>query len=75
MNANSGVGWLICIAWCLAGCTPPAKSAQYRSPSHDYPPPPLTTADGEVIGADRRPVTDAIRNSRPPADEERKEKK
>ena len=74
MNANARLGALICVAACLAGCTPPATSAQYRSPSHDYPPPPMTTADGEIIGADRKPDTDAIRGSRPPAEEERKEK-
>jgi hypothetical protein len=50
----------------LAGCAPRADSAELRSPSHDYPAPPRTTADGEVLGADRKPVTDAIDSTRPP---------
>jgi len=54
-------------ALCVAACAPRATSAELRSPSHDYPAPPRTTADGEVIGADRKPVTDAIGNTRPPA--------
>jgi hypothetical protein len=51
----------------VGGCAPRATSAELRSPSHDYPAPARTTADGEVIGADRKPVTDAIENTRPPA--------
>ena len=54
-------------ALCAAACAQRATSTELRSPSHDYPAPPRTTADGEVIGADRKPVTDAIGNTRPPA--------
>ena len=50
----------------VAGCAPRANSAELRSPSHDYPAPARTTADGEVLGADRKPVTDAVGNTRPP---------
>lgn len=51
---------------CVAACAPRPSSAELRSPSQDYPAPPRTTADGEVLGADRKPVTDAIGNTRPP---------
>lgn len=59
--------WLAAAMLGLVACAPRAGSAELRSPSHDYPAPPRTTADGEVIGADRKPVTDAIGNARPPA--------
>ena len=59
--------WLATAGLGLMACAPPASSADLRSPSHDYPAPPRTTADGEVIGADRKPVTDAIGNARSPA--------
>jgi hypothetical protein len=54
----------------LVGCAPRVNTAApLRSPSHDYPPPPRTTADGEILGADRKPITDAIRNTLPPPPE------
>jgi hypothetical protein len=59
--------WLLTAAvLCFAGCAARPSAADLRSPSHDYPAPPRTTADGEVLGADRKPVTDAIGNTRPP---------
>jgi hypothetical protein len=43
----------------LAACAPgPGTTQDVRSPSHDYPPPARTTADGEPLGADRKAVTD-----------------
>ncbi len=59
--------WLAAAVLALGACAPPAASADLRSPSHDYPAPPRTTADGEVLGADRKPVTDAIGNARAPS--------
>jgi hypothetical protein len=56
----------------ISACTSAAPSGDVRSPSHDYPPPPRTTADGEVIGADRKPVTDAAGNPQPPAEQREK---
>lgn len=67
MSSRQRRAWLAVAALGVAACAPPAGSAEVRSPSHDYPAPPRTTADGEVIGADRKPVTDAIGNTRPPA--------
>jgi hypothetical protein len=54
------------LALALGGCTHTAQSAHFRSPSHDYPAPPRTTADGEVLGADRKPIADAIGSTRMP---------
>jgi hypothetical protein len=34
-----------------------------RSPSVDYPPPPVQTSDGQVVGADRTPPGDHIQQS------------
>jgi hypothetical protein len=67
MTITLSTGWLVPAAVLLAACAPRASSAELRSPSHDYPAPPRTTADGEVIGADRKPVTDAAGPAQPPA--------
>jgi hypothetical protein len=53
-------------ALALSGCATPPHAAQVRSPSHDYPPPARTTADGEVLGADRKPITDTLSERHPP---------
>jgi len=50
----------------LAACAPPPHTAPFRSPSHDYPPPAPTTADGETIGANRKPVSDTLAERNPP---------
>jgi len=44
------------------GCLEPLGSvgAPFRSPSNDYRPPPPTTSDGEVVGADRRAPADKL---------------
>jgi hypothetical protein len=44
------------------GCMEPLGSggAPLRSPSNDYRPPPPTTSDGEVIGADRKAPADKL---------------
>jgi hypothetical protein len=68
------LGWGGVIAACglaLAACGPPRAAAGFRSPTHDYPPPPRTTADGEVLGADRKPIADTLGGSRPPPAEQR----
>jgi hypothetical protein len=67
MSSRQGAALLAVMALWAAACAPRASSAELRSPSHDYPAPARTTADGEVIGADRKPVTDAIDSTRPPA--------
>jgi hypothetical protein len=41
------------------GCGRPDAGA--RSPTNDYPLPPAQTGDGEVIGADRKPPEDKLR--------------
>jgi hypothetical protein len=51
----------------LCACARAPRSAELRSPSHDYPPPARTTADGEVLGADRKPITDTLGERHPPA--------
>jgi hypothetical protein len=63
---------LLVVSLLVSACATTAPSADVRSPSHDYPPPPRTTADGEVIGADRKPVTDAVGNTQPPPKEPEK---
>ncbi len=35
-----------------AACAPGASEAPLRSPSQDYRPPPPSTADGRIVGAD-----------------------
>src|SRR5215831_15935122 len=46
----------------VSGCGSASSqnNAPYRSPTHDYPLPPVTTSDGEVVGADRIPPTDKV---------------
>jgi hypothetical protein len=44
----------------VTGCLETSGSAPLRSPSNDYRPPPPTTADGQVIGADRKPPADKL---------------
>ena len=41
-------------------CLETSGSAPLRSPSYDYRPPPPTTSDGEVIGADRKAPADKL---------------
>ena len=66
MNVACHLGWTLGAAVSLAACAPASTATDIRSPSHDYPAPARTTADGEVLGADRKPVTDAVGNSGPP---------
>jgi hypothetical protein len=44
----------------LASCAPERKDAPLRSPSQDYPHPPVRTSDGKVVGADGKPPSDWI---------------
>ncbi len=44
----------------LTGCLETSGRAPLRSPSYDYRPPPPTTSDGQVIGADRRAPADKL---------------
>ena len=44
--------WLL-VAVPLCGCADTRREAPLRSPSRDYRPPPPTTSDGQVVGADR----------------------
>ena len=53
----------------VTACVNAPHTPQFRSPSHDYPPPPRTTADGEVLGADRKPITDRLGEGRKPGKE------
>jgi hypothetical protein len=41
----------------------PMPETPMRSPSMDYPPPPVETADGQVLGADGMRVEDKLRTS------------
>ena len=45
-----------------AGCAANSSEAPLRSPSKDYPPPPPTTADGQVIGADGVEPSDRLKS-------------
>jgi hypothetical protein len=44
----------------VTGCLETSGTAPLRSPSNDYRPPPPTTSDGQVIGADRKPPADKL---------------
>lgn len=45
----------------LVGCaTQPAPERPFRSPTRDYPAPPVQTSDGEVVGADRMAPEDKL---------------
>jgi hypothetical protein len=43
-----------------AACGGQQSDAPPRSPSLDYPPPPVETSNGEVVGADRVPPRDKL---------------
>ena len=59
-------------ALAVSGCAPVTHTAQFRSPSHDYPSPARTTADGEVLGADRKPIADRLAEQNPPETQEKR---
>lgn len=40
------------LALSLAACSPASSEGPLRSPSQDYRPPPPSTSDGRVVGAD-----------------------
>lgn len=44
----------------VTGCLETSGPAPLRSPSNDYRPPPPTTSDGQVVGADRKPPADKL---------------
>ena len=54
-SVASVVGWFL-----VTGCLETSGTAPLRSPSHDYRPPPPTTSDGQVLGADRKPPADKL---------------
>jgi hypothetical protein len=60
------------IALALSACAAAPRTAHFRSPSHDYPAPARTTADGEVLGADRKPITDTLGERHAPEKGERR---
>ena len=72
MTLTHLVRCLACVA-CLTACAPsPGTTQDVRSPSHDYPPPARTTADGEPLGADHKAVTDSAgQPTEPPKKPER----
>lgn len=51
--------WLVFLACACAPSKPPAEPL--RSPTLDYPLPAAQTSDGEIVGADRIPPSDKIR--------------
>lgn len=50
---------IFCTLTTLCGCGGPAQNP-VRSPSTDYPPPPLETSDGQTVGADGVPPSDKL---------------
>ena len=49
------IGALLC-----ACAAEPAQNRPFRSPTRDYPHPPVQTSDGEVVGADRIAPADKL---------------
>lgn len=45
----------------VSACGAQQNQAPARSPSLDYPPPPVTTSNGEEVGADRVPPGDKLK--------------
>jgi hypothetical protein len=71
---HRSAAWLrvACAGLALAGaswsCSPSnAKEAPLRSPTRDYPPPPATSSDGHVVGADGKAPADALEEGATPA--------
>src|SRR5690554_5281876 len=57
----SALGLLMAALGAATGCTPSSSgAAPARSPAYDYQPPAPATADGDVVGADRRSPGDTM---------------
>jgi hypothetical protein len=58
------ISLLLLVTLLGAGCAlGPAGEVPTRSPTLDYPPPPVQTSDGQVLGADGMRVEDKLRTS------------
>ncbi len=53
--------WPLLLAVLVSACAGRNQEAPARSPAVDYPLPPAQTSDGEVVGADRMPPEDKLR--------------
>jgi hypothetical protein len=51
---------VLSFALLAAGCGGRSADAPPRSPGLDYPPPPVETSDGQVVGADRMAPGDKL---------------
>jgi len=60
MSCRAAYVFTAVLALLSASCSPASSDAPLRSPTRDYPGPPPTTSDGEVIGADEVPPGDRL---------------
>lgn len=61
MISLSELGYLVVAVGLLQACAAPQdKEAPLRSPTRDYPHPPPTTSDGEVVGAEGKTPADRL---------------